>query len=125
MGISHKDDTDSNHNEAAELGFLIVFDAAKHHVGDFAVINNGKNTGDYYENANEEPSNAKFPFHKQYYILHLNKNLPDGSLDGGAAKTEAFARPIFEMVGICGLEPQTSSLSVTRSNQLSYIPNAK
>ena len=26
------------------------------------------------------------------------------------------------MVGICGLEPQTSSLSVTRSNQLSYIP---
>ncbi len=27
------------------------------------------------------------------------------------------------MVGICGLEPQTSSLSVTRSNQLSYIPN--
>lgn len=28
----------------------------------------------------------------------------------------------FEMVGICGLEPQTSSLSVTRSNQLSYIP---
>ena len=29
----------------------------------------------------------------------------------------------LEMVGICGLEPQTSSLSVTRSNQLSYIPN--
>ena len=28
------------------------------------------------------------------------------------------------MVGICGLEPQTSSLSVTRSNQLSYIPKA-
>ena len=27
-----------------------------------------------------------------------------------------------KMVGICGLEPQTSSLSVTRSNQLSYIP---
>ena len=27
-----------------------------------------------------------------------------------------------DMVGICGLEPQTSSLSVTRSNQLSYIP---
>ena len=26
------------------------------------------------------------------------------------------------LVGICGLEPQTSSLSVTRSNQLSYIP---
>ena len=28
----------------------------------------------------------------------------------------------FLVVGICGLEPQTSSLSVTRSNQLSYIP---
>ena len=28
------------------------------------------------------------------------------------------------VVGICGLEPQTSSLSVTRSNQLSYIPIA-
>ena len=28
-----------------------------------------------------------------------------------------------DVVGICGLEPQTSSLSVTRSNQLSYIPN--
>ena len=27
------------------------------------------------------------------------------------------------LVGICGLEPQTSSLSVTRSNQLSYIPD--
>ena len=26
-------------------------------------------------------------------------------------------------MGICGLEPQTSSLSVTRSNQLSYIPD--
>ena len=26
------------------------------------------------------------------------------------------------MVGLCGLEPQTSSLSVTRSNQLSYNP---
>ena len=26
------------------------------------------------------------------------------------------------MVGLCGLEPQTSSLSVTRSNQLSYSP---
>ena len=35
---------------------------------------------------------------------------------------------IFEatkMVGICGLEPQTSSLSVTRSNQLSYIPTTR
>ena len=30
---------------------------------------------------------------------------------------------ISNLVGICGLEPQTSSLSVTRSNQLSYIPN--
>lgn len=29
------------------------------------------------------------------------------------------------MVGICGLEPQTSSLSVTRSHQLSYIPMLK
>ena len=29
------------------------------------------------------------------------------------------------VVGICGLEPQTSSLSVTRSNQLSYIPKVK
>ena len=28
------------------------------------------------------------------------------------------------MVGLCGLEPQTSSLSVTRSNQLSYNPLA-
>ena len=27
-----------------------------------------------------------------------------------------------KMVGISGLEPETSSLSVTRSNQLSYIP---
>ena len=27
-------------------------------------------------------------------------------------------------MGICGLEPQTSSLSVTRSNQLSYIPSS-
>lgn len=27
-----------------------------------------------------------------------------------------------KLVGLCGLEPQTSSLSVTRSNQLSYIP---
>ena len=29
------------------------------------------------------------------------------------------------MVGLCGLEPQTSSLSVTRSNQLSYSPICK
>ena len=28
----------------------------------------------------------------------------------------------IEVVGLCGLEPQTSSLSVTRSNQLSYSP---
>ncbi len=27
------------------------------------------------------------------------------------------------VVGLCGLEPQTSSLSVTRSNQLSYSPS--
>lgn len=27
------------------------------------------------------------------------------------------------MVGDSGLEPETSSLSVTRSNQLSYIPD--
>ena len=28
----------------------------------------------------------------------------------------------INLVGISGLEPETSSLSVTRSNQLSYIP---
>jgi hypothetical protein len=28
-------------------------------------------------------------------------------------------------VGLSGLEPETSSLSVTRSNQLSYSPNNK
>lgn len=30
----------------------------------------------------------------------------------------------LEMVGPCGLEPQTSSVSRTRSNQLSYGPLA-
>ena len=38
------------------------------------------------------------------------------------ATKKSLSRSIV-VVGICGLEPQTSSLSVTRSNQLSYIPN--
>ena len=43
--------------------------------------------------------------------------------NGGVDWTEAQSYPTYQqMVGICGLEPQTSSLSVTRSNQLSYIP---
>ena len=37
-------------------------------------------------------------------------------------KNRPKCRLIYNLVGICGLEPQTSSLSVTRSNQLSYIP---
>ena len=30
--------------------------------------------------------------------------------------------PIFKLVGVLGVEPRTSSLSGTRSNQLSYTP---
>ena len=47
---------------------------------------------------------------------------PDSSLQ--TQKNRPCAELIISnLVGICGLEPQTSSLSVTRSNQLSYIPN--
>jgi hypothetical protein len=37
-------------------------------------------------------------------------------------KKHLYNRDAFSLVGLCGLEPQTSSLSVTRSNQLSYSP---
>ena len=42
----------------------------------------------------------------------------------GAAHEMAFKKSeSMVLVGACGLEPQTSSLSVTRSNQLSYAPS--
>ena len=44
------------------------------------------------------------------------------SSDERRRKTAKIGDFNSKLVGICGLEPQTSSLSVTRSNQLSYIP---
>ena len=63
---------------------------------------------------------------------HSTKNAPPGtffillepSFYLKNQKTTLSGHKIRNLVGICGLEPQTSSLSVTRSNQLSYIPNS-
>jgi hypothetical protein len=41
---------------------------------------------------------------------------------GYGTKHDTNAQEVKEMVGPCGLEPQTSSVSRTRSNQLSYGP---
>ena len=45
----------------------------------------------------------------------------------GKAMPDTMKKPTswwaLSLVGLCGLEPQTSSLSVTRSNQLSYSPS--
>ena len=51
-------------------------------------------------------------FSLQFFSLFVNEH-------------RAFDRHVFfsYMVGVLGFEPRTSSLSGTRSNQLSYTPN--
>ena len=55
------------------------------------------------------------------YLLPQKTALPGFKKKWWSGKDRSLRTP-HVLVGICGLEPQTSSLSVTRSNQLSYIP---
>ena len=48
-----------------------------------------------------------------FNTMQLSKNTPP-------KRKNVYARP--GMVGVTGIEPVTSSLSGTRSNQLSYTP---
>ena len=52
--------------------------------------------------------------------MQLSKNSPSG--EGNRRLSAESGR---KMVGVLGVEPRTSSLSGTRSNQLSYTPNGE
>lgn len=45
-------------------------------------------------------------------------------MTNGRNKNNPAAARLFLMVGVSGLEPETSSMSTKRSNQLSYTPIA-
>ena len=62
-----------------------------------------------------------------FFPVPLSKSrAPDAGWRRDAPKTHGPAEPAPEpgagMVGVSGVEPETSSLSGTRSNQLSYTP---
>ena len=66
-------------------------------------------------------NHLSFPTNHSFQPLTFNPHYFKHKIQ--TQKNRLYAEPIISnLVGICGLEPQTSSLSVTRSNQLSYIP---
>lgn len=110
MKISGDQKTDDNGDDAKKFDFVVGRDAISEIFGDLAIKNHGETaTGDDGD-ACKKPADAESPVHK----LSIAQKIHQG-----------WWIYLLRLVGICGLEPQTSSLSVTRSNQLSYIPRCE